>query len=373
MTTDPTRSAGPRDGRGPARRRPLVARPDRGASRPCRAPGPCPERLADHRPRPRPRRGRRRRPPARGGPRGGSAALDATHPLLGIPVALKDLVSVRGGQCTAGSRILDGYRAPYDAHITERLHDVGAVDPRQDEHGRVRDGLLDRALGLRPDGQPVGPRPRPGWQQRRFGRRRRRVPRSAGRSARTPAAPSASRRPCPASSGSSRRTGGSVATGSSPSPRRSTRSGRSPAMSAMPRRSCTPSPAATNGTPRPRPSRCPRPSCTCRPTDDEAAATLRGKRLGLPREYFVAGMEPGVEARIREAVAALEAAGADGRGRQPAAHRVRPRDVLHRRAGRGVGQPRPLRRHPLRSAARRGPGRARRLPRDARATASGPR
>jgi aspartyl-tRNA(Asn)/glutamyl-tRNA(Gln) amidotransferase subunit A len=44
--------------------------------------------------------------------------------------------------------------------------------------------------------------------------------------------------------------------------------------------------------------------------DDEAAATLRGKRLGLPREYFVAGMEPGVEARVREAVVALEAAGA---------------------------------------------------------------
>ena len=44
--------------------------------------------------------------------------------------------------------------------------------------------------------------------------------------------------------------------------------------------------------------------------DDEAAATLRGKRLGMPREYFVAGMEPGVEARVREAVAALEAAGA---------------------------------------------------------------
>ncbi len=40
--------------------------------------------------------------------------------------------------------------------------------------------------------------------------------------------------------------------------------------------------------------------------DDEAAAAgLRGKRLGLPREYFVAGMEPGVEARVREAVAAL--------------------------------------------------------------------
>jgi aspartyl-tRNA(Asn)/glutamyl-tRNA(Gln) amidotransferase subunit A len=46
-------------------------------------------------------------------------------------------------------------------------------------------------------------------------------------------------------------------------------------------------------------------------SDDEAAATLRGLRLGLPREYFVAGMEPGAEARVREAVAALAAAGAE--------------------------------------------------------------
>ncbi|MGH6957754.1 MAG: Asp-tRNA(Asn)/Glu-tRNA(Gln) amidotransferase subunit GatA, partial [Caulobacteraceae bacterium] len=40
---------------------------------------------------------------------------------------LKDLVSLKGGQATAGSRILEGYRAPYDAHIVERLHDAGAV------------------------------------------------------------------------------------------------------------------------------------------------------------------------------------------------------------------------------------------------------
>src|SRR4051794_39437161 len=49
------------------------------------------------------------------------------HPLLRGPVALKELISVRGGQCTAGSRILEGYVSPYDAHITERLRDVGAV------------------------------------------------------------------------------------------------------------------------------------------------------------------------------------------------------------------------------------------------------
>jgi len=45
--------------------------------------------------------------------------------------------------------------------------------------------------------------------------------------------------------------------------------------------------------------------------DDEAAAALQGLRLGLPRQYFVEGMEPGVEARVREAVAALESAGAE--------------------------------------------------------------
>jgi len=57
----------------------------------------------------------------------GAEALARLHPLLGIPVALKDLVSIAGGQATAGSRILEGYRSPYDAHITERLREVGAV------------------------------------------------------------------------------------------------------------------------------------------------------------------------------------------------------------------------------------------------------
>src|SRR5258705_10197278 len=57
----------------------------------------------------------------------GPAAVAATHPLLGVPIALKDLVSLAAGQCTAGSRILEGYRSPYDAHITERLRDAGAV------------------------------------------------------------------------------------------------------------------------------------------------------------------------------------------------------------------------------------------------------
>ena len=45
----------------------------------------------------------------------------------------------------------------------------GPADPGQDQHGRVRDGLLHRALGLRADPQPVGPRPDPGRLRRRLG------------------------------------------------------------------------------------------------------------------------------------------------------------------------------------------------------------
>src|SRR3990170_1192816 len=43
---------------------------------------------------------------------------------------------------------------------------------------------------------------------------------------------------------------------------------------------------------------------------DEAVSWLSGKRFGLPREYFVTGMDPDVERRIRESVAFLEDAGA---------------------------------------------------------------
>jgi aspartyl-tRNA(Asn)/glutamyl-tRNA(Gln) amidotransferase subunit A len=45
--------------------------------------------------------------------------------------------------------------------------------------------------------------------------------------------------------------------------------------------------------------------------DDEAAAALRGVRLGLPRQLFVEGMEPGVETAVRAAVADLASAGAE--------------------------------------------------------------
>jgi aspartyl-tRNA(Asn)/glutamyl-tRNA(Gln) amidotransferase subunit A len=59
--------------------------------------------------------------------RGGADTLARLHPLCGIPVALKDLVSVKGGQATAGSRILQGYVAPFDSTVAVRLRQAGAI------------------------------------------------------------------------------------------------------------------------------------------------------------------------------------------------------------------------------------------------------
>lgn len=48
-------------------------------------------------------------------------------PLLGVPIALKDNIAYKGHALTCSSRILEGYVAPYNAHVTERLLDAGAV------------------------------------------------------------------------------------------------------------------------------------------------------------------------------------------------------------------------------------------------------
>ncbi|MFQ5516165.1 MAG: Asp-tRNA(Asn)/Glu-tRNA(Gln) amidotransferase subunit GatA [Acidimicrobiia bacterium] len=48
-------------------------------------------------------------------------------PLHGIPVALKDNMVTRDVETTCASRILAGYRPPYDATVVERLRDGGAV------------------------------------------------------------------------------------------------------------------------------------------------------------------------------------------------------------------------------------------------------
>jgi aspartyl-tRNA(Asn)/glutamyl-tRNA(Gln) amidotransferase subunit A len=48
-------------------------------------------------------------------------------PLAGVPVALKDNLCTRGIPTTCGSKILDGWRPPYDATVVTLLRDAGAI------------------------------------------------------------------------------------------------------------------------------------------------------------------------------------------------------------------------------------------------------
>jgi aspartyl-tRNA(Asn)/glutamyl-tRNA(Gln) amidotransferase subunit A len=239
----------------------------------------------------------------------GPAALAATHPLLGVPVALKDLVSVRGGQATAGSRILAGYIAPYDAHITERLRDAGAVI-------LGKTNMDEFAMGSSTEHSAYGPTANP-WDLDR-------VP--GGSSGGSAAAVAAFHAPLAIGTD----TGGSIRqpaalcgiVGIKPTYGRVSRYGivafassldqvgpfardaRDAALllhavAGRDRRDATSAPVPV-----------PPELLHLAASDDEAAAGLRGARIGLPREYFVPGMEPGVEARVREAVSALEGAGA---------------------------------------------------------------
>ncbi len=50
-----------------------------------------------------------------------------TGPLLGVPLAIKDVLNVEGQPCTCGSKILKGYTATYDATAIARLRAQGAV------------------------------------------------------------------------------------------------------------------------------------------------------------------------------------------------------------------------------------------------------
>ena len=141
------------------------------------------------------RPGRRRRESTPPGPRG-----DELGPLAGVPVAVKDLFCTRG---SADHRRVADPRGLAPALRRHRHHPAAGGRRRhrgQDQHGRVRHGLARPRTRLRPHGQPLGHDPGAGrlvGRQRGGGGRRFRPARPR---APTPAARSASRPPCAASS-----------------------------------------------------------------------------------------------------------------------------------------------------------------------------
>ena len=54
-----------------------------------------------------------------------AAKGDPLAPLAGIPVGIKDVLVMQGAPSTAGSKILEDYRPPYDATVVTKLEAAG--------------------------------------------------------------------------------------------------------------------------------------------------------------------------------------------------------------------------------------------------------
>jgi aspartyl-tRNA(Asn)/glutamyl-tRNA(Gln) amidotransferase subunit A len=226
-------------------------------------------------------------------------------PLLGIPVAIKDIISTNGIQTTAGSKILEGFLPPYNAHVVDRLESAGAVilgKTNTDEF----------AMGSSTENSAYVTTRNP-WDLSR-------VPGgSSGGSAAAVAAGLAL-----GALGSD--TGGSVrqpasfcgVVGLRPTYGRVSRWGVIAFASSLDQvgtfgrtvRDCTTMFQAVAGYDR-------RDSTSLNvPVPDYAAALtgdVRGLRIGVPREYFIEGIEPAVETAVRAAIQELEHLGAEVR------------------------------------------------------------
>jgi len=53
--------------------------------------------------------------------------VDVDLPLGGVPIAIKDIINVKGQPCTCASKILANYRSPYDATVIQKLRAAGAI------------------------------------------------------------------------------------------------------------------------------------------------------------------------------------------------------------------------------------------------------
>ena len=80
-------------------------------------------------------------------------------PLEGIPVGIKDVISVAGQPLTASSRMLEGFVSPYDATVTRRLKGAGAIC-----WGRLN--LDEFAMGSSTENSAFGPTSNP-WDLER--------------------------------------------------------------------------------------------------------------------------------------------------------------------------------------------------------------
>jgi aspartyl-tRNA(Asn)/glutamyl-tRNA(Gln) amidotransferase subunit A len=223
-------------------------------------------------------------------------------PLLGVPLAVKDVICVKDLPCTCGSRILENFVPPYDATAVTRLRQAGAVFV-----GKTNTDEF--AMGSSTENSAYGVTHNP-WDVTR-------VPGgSSGGSAAAVAA-----RMVPAALGSD--TGGSVrqpasfcgVTGLKPTYGRVSRYGLVAYGSSLdcigPLAQTAEDAALLLSVIAGRdPLDMTTPNVPVTPVNLSNAASLAGLRVGVPEEYFIAGIQPDVEAAVRQAIGVLESLGA---------------------------------------------------------------
>ncbi|MFZ5821714.1 MAG: Asp-tRNA(Asn)/Glu-tRNA(Gln) amidotransferase subunit GatA [Chloroflexota bacterium] len=230
------------------------------------------------------------------------AGPDNSQPLRGIPIAVKDVLTVEGMPATAGSKILEGFLPPYTATAVRRLQEAGAI-----VIGKTNTDEF--AMGSSTENSAYGVTHNP-WD----------LSRAPGGSSGGSAAATAARL-VPAALGTD--TGGSVrqpasfcgVTGLKPTYGRVSRYGLIAFGSSL---DCvgafgrTAEDVAEVFT-----VMAGRDPLDATSSDAEAAAIdfshadLRGTRIGVPKEYFIKGMQAEVEEKTRAAVAQFESLGAE--------------------------------------------------------------
>ena len=73
--------------------------------------------------------------------------------LFGVPLAIKDNILIKGKTCSAGSKMLQNYKASYDATVI-KISKRPELFSSADQYGRVCHGRFHRKLGLRSDKNP---------------------------------------------------------------------------------------------------------------------------------------------------------------------------------------------------------------------------
>lgn len=230
--------------------------------------------------------------------------VDRTLPLGGVPVAVKDLINVRGESCSCGSKILAGtYRSPYDATVIRKLREAGAIPLGRTNMDEFAMGSSTENSGLHATANPWDLERTPGG--------------SSGGSAAVVAADTAI-----AALGSD--TGGSIrqpasfcgVVGLKPTYGRVSRYGLVAFASSLdqigPFTKTVEDAAllleAISGAD-PRDS-----TCLDRPVpayEKALAGGVKGMKVGLPKEYFREGTEPGVAQAVARALKELESQGAE--------------------------------------------------------------